>query len=85
MDSTQPATEGQVGVLCELSSVPRFWQSARNALTPDAMLFLLGASAINVSLIGLCYLRGRGRYGVEAVTDRVHDWQDEHARRTAAP
>jgi hypothetical protein len=44
------------------------------------MLFLLGASAINVSLIGLCYLRGRGRQGVEAVADRVQDWQDEHGR-----
>jgi len=52
----------------------------KGSLTPDAMLFLLGASAINVSLIGLCYLRGRGRQGVEAVADRVQDWQDEHGR-----
>lgn len=55
-----------------------------STLTPDAMLFLLGASAINVSLIGLCYLRGKGRYGVETVVDRAQDWRDEHRRQPAS-
>lgn len=47
------------------------------------MLAMLGASAINLSLMGLCYLRGRSRNKREEAGDKVEEMFEKRPGKAA--